>query len=64
MEVKLEKTRNVMQRVYESGRLRLAWQRVKKNAGAAGIDRMSIKGFEERIKELAPIIISKLKAGE
>ncbi len=30
----------VMERVYEPGRLDKAWQQVKKNAGAAGIDRM------------------------
>jgi hypothetical protein len=31
----------VMERVYEPGRLHKAWQHVKKNAGAAGIDRMN-----------------------
>ena len=41
VEVKVEKIRNVMQMVYEPGRLKLAWQQVKKNAGSAGIDRMN-----------------------
>ncbi len=31
----------VMERVYEPGRLNKAWQQVKKNAGAAGIDNMN-----------------------
>ena len=59
----MEKIRNVIQRVYEPERLRSAWQQVKRNAGSAGIDRMSIKDFERRIKELAPIIVNKLKQG-
>ena len=32
------KQKNVLDRVYDLGRLKPAWQQVKKNAGAAGID--------------------------
>ena len=36
----------VLERVYNLGRLRMAWRQVRKNAGAAGIDR--IKWFKEQ----------------
>jgi group II intron reverse transcriptase/maturase len=49
--------------VYEPGRLKSAWQQAKKNDGSAGIDNMSIKGFEERLVELARLIVTKLKSG-
>jgi hypothetical protein len=35
------KHRKVLERVYNRRRLWLAWQQVRKNAGAAGIDRIS-----------------------
>ncbi len=35
------KHRDVLERVYEPGRLWTAWQQVKENAGAAGIDKMT-----------------------
>ena len=34
------KDRKILERVYNPGRLRGAWQRVRKNAGVAGIDKM------------------------
>jgi len=37
------KHENVIERVYNPGRLRTAWQQVKKNAGAAGIDRRAVR---------------------
>ena len=44
------KHENVLERVYEPGRLIKAWRRVKQNAGAAGIDKMSVQDFEQRKK--------------
>ena len=38
------KQEEVMERVYEPGRLHEAWQQVKKNAGVAGIDKMTVGG--------------------
>ena len=58
------KERNVLERVWEPGRLVKAWRQVKKNAGAAGIDRMSVKGFEKRKVELMRCIYGKLKSCE
>jgi hypothetical protein len=34
------KLREAQVRVFEPGRLQMAWQQVRKNAGAAGIDQM------------------------
>ena len=57
------KHKKVMERVYNPGRLRMAWQQIKKNAGAAGIDRMTVEEFERREDELLKLIHEKLKAG-
>ncbi len=46
------KHEKVMERVYEPGRLRGAWQQVRRNAGAAGIDKMTVEDFESREDEL------------
>ena len=58
------KTEKVLERVCEPRRLLEAWQQVKRNAGAAGIDRMTVEEFESRKQELFPIIRQKLEAGE
>jgi group II intron reverse transcriptase/maturase len=58
------KAENVLERVCEPRRLLEAWQHVKRNAGAAGIDRMTVEGFESSKEELFPIIRRKLEAGE
>jgi RNA-directed DNA polymerase len=41
----------------------MAWQQVRKNAGAAGIDKMTVEAFERREDELLKLIHDKLKAG-
>lgn len=55
------KHENVLERVYNMERLRQAWQQVRSNAGAAGIDEMSVEAFEEREEELLVLIQRKLK---
>lgn len=57
------KHENVLERVYNPGRLRMAWRQVRKNAGAAGIDKMTVEAFERREDELIGLIHEKLKAG-
>jgi group II intron reverse transcriptase/maturase len=57
------KAKEVLERVYNPGRLRMAWQQVRKNAGAAGIDKMTVEAFERREDELLELIHEKLKAG-
>ena len=56
-------TLKVMERIYEPRRLRQAWQQVKQNAGAVGIDQMTVEAFEQRKDELLALIHEKLKAG-
>jgi len=51
---------NVMESVYEPRRLRRAWQQVKQNAGAAGIDQMTVETFGQRKDELIMLIHEKL----
>ncbi len=41
----------------------MSWQQVRKNAGAAGIDKMTVEAFEQREDELLKLIHEKLKAG-
>jgi retron-type reverse transcriptase len=57
------KAEKVLERVYDWGRLRMAWKQVEKNAGAAGIDRMTVEAFREREETLLREIQEKLKAG-
>ena len=57
------KQEEVMERVHEPGRLDKAWHQVKKNASAAGIDKMTVEEFESRETELLGIIHEKLKTG-
>jgi RNA-directed DNA polymerase len=57
------KYKKVLERVYAPWRLRAAWQQVKRNAGAAGIDRMTVRDFERREGELLQLIHEKVKAG-
>lgn len=64
MEMRSVKHKNVMEIIYEPGRLLDAWQRVKRNAGAAGVDEMSVQDFERRKPELMKLIYEKLRAGE
>ena len=57
------KVEHVMERVYDRRRLNKAWQKVKQNAGSAGIDRMTVEDFESRENELLDLIQGKLEAG-
>ena len=57
------KYENVIERIYEPGRLLDAWQKVKRNAGAAGVDEMSVQDFERKKPELMKLIYEKLKSG-
>jgi RNA-directed DNA polymerase len=59
----MKKEQNVLERVYEPGRLLEAWRQVKRNAGAAGVDQMTVTEFERRKEELFPVIRNKLIAG-
>jgi RNA-directed DNA polymerase len=49
--------------VYDPGRLQAAWHPVKRNAGAAGIDQMTVEEFARREETLLALLHDKLKAG-
>ncbi len=57
------KHEKVIERVYNPWRVRKAWRQIKKNAGAAGIDKMTVEDFEKREDELLGLIQEKLKEG-
>ena len=57
------KHEKVLEIVYEPERLYAAWQQVRRNAGAAGIDGMSVETFASREDELLQLINRKLEEG-
>ena len=57
------KQEKIIERVYEPRRLRWAWQQIRRNAGAAGIDGMTVEGFERKEEALLQSIHEKLKSG-
>jgi len=57
------KGNDVLVKVYDPGRLQTAWQQVRTNAGAAGIDQMTVEEFEQREGHLLALIHDKLKSG-
>lgn len=59
----MSKYTRVLEAIYNPGRLNAAWQQVKKNAGAAGIDGMSVEDFARRKDEVLMVIQEKLEAG-
>lgn len=57
------KVSEVLAKVYEPGRLESAWHPVKQNAGAAGIEQMTVGEFALREEELLGLIHDMLKSG-
>ncbi|EAR21247.1 reverse transcriptase domain-containing protein [Nitrococcus mobilis] len=57
------KVSDVLVKVCEPGRLQAAWQQVRVNAGAAGIDRMTVEEFAQREAHFLALIHDKLKSG-
>jgi len=46
------KVTEILAKVYEPGRRQQAWQQVKKNAGIAGIDQVTVDEFSQREEAL------------
>ena len=59
-----EQESGLMDAVCERDNLRLAYQRVVKNKGAAGVDGIGIAEFDDHLKQHWPTIKAKLRAGE
>ncbi len=60
----LERESGLMDAVCERGNLMLAYDRVVKNKGAAGVDGIGIAEFKEHLKQHWPTIKANLLAGE
>ena len=60
----MDKIEEVVQRVYNPIRLYRAWEQVKKNNGAPGVDRVSIEEFEGIRDERMKLITDKLRKGQ
>jgi RNA-directed DNA polymerase len=57
-----KKVHSLVDKVYKKKNLELAWQRVRQNRGAAGIDGESIAAFEENLTENLNRLHEELKA--
>jgi len=55
--------RNMIEQILSSENLSTAWQRVRSNKGAAGVDQMSIRGFPDFYRKHWERIIADLKKG-
>ena len=60
----LEQASGLMEAVCERGNLKLAYQRVVGNKGAAGVDGIGVAEFKDHLKRHWPMIKAKLLAGE
>jgi RNA-directed DNA polymerase len=59
-----ERESGLMDTVCERGNLKLAFQRVVKNKGAAGVDGIGIAEFDDHLKQHWPTIKANLRAGD
>jgi RNA-directed DNA polymerase len=59
-----ERGSGLMEAVCERGNLRLAYQRVVENKGAAGVDGIGVTEFKDHLKQHWPTIKARLLAGE
>jgi RNA-directed DNA polymerase len=57
-------TTSLMEAVVERGNLRLAYQRVVENKGAAGVDQLAVSELKDHLKRHWPRIRTRLLAGE
>lgn len=57
------KSEKVLERVYDRRRLQAAWQQVRKNAGAAGIDEVTVEAFDGQAEKNLKFVQEKLQAG-
>jgi RNA-directed DNA polymerase len=54
---------SLMDKIYAERTLQIAWQRVKRNRGAAGIDRISIERFEGQAEQYLQELHDQLETG-
>jgi RNA-directed DNA polymerase len=57
-------TTGLMEAVVERGNLKLAYQRVIENNGAAGVDELAVSALKDHLKRHWPVIRTRLLAGD
>jgi len=57
-------TTSLMEAVVERGNLKLAYQRVVENKGAAGVDQLAVSALKDHLKQHWPTIRTRLLAGD
>lgn len=58
-----QKVHSLIDKVYSRKNLEMAWAKVKKNGGGAGVDRVTIAKFEERKADYLAVLHDKLREG-
>jgi RNA-directed DNA polymerase len=58
-----QKVHSLIDKVYRRKNLELAWEKVKKNRGSAGIDDVTIAPFEARKEDYLDLLHRKLRDG-
>ena len=62
-EIRKRKIHSLIDKVYSRTNLAMAWEKVKKNQGSAGIDKMTIAKFESRKDHYLDLLHQKLREG-
>jgi RNA-directed DNA polymerase len=61
--MRARKAHSLIGQVYDRRNLRLAWERVKKNKGAGGVDGVTIARFDENLEHYLDVLYRQLKDG-
>jgi hypothetical protein len=61
--MRARKAHSLIGQVYDRRNLRLAWERVKKNKGAGGVDGVTIARFDENLEHYLDVLHRQLKEG-
>jgi hypothetical protein len=61
--MRARKAHSLIGEVYDWRNLRLAWERVKKNKGAGGVDGVTIARFDENLEHYLDVLHRQLKDG-
>lgn len=59
-----KKVHSLVDKVYSSTNLGLAWQAVKRNGGSGGVDRVSLKTYERDLAKNLERLQQQLRSGE
>jgi retron-type reverse transcriptase len=61
--MRAQKAHSLIGRVYDRRNLRRAWERVRKNKGAGGVDGVTIARFEENLEHYLDVLHRQLREG-